>query len=73
MFESDGWITSSFSGEGGCVQVKLRSGVLVRDSKDSIGPVLRFTDREWIAFLEGVRSGEFDLPRHPPKEADGAH
>jgi hypothetical protein len=33
--------------------------VLVRDSKDPGGPVLRFSRLEWQAFLDGVRSGEF--------------
>jgi len=32
----------------------------VRHSKDSKGPVLRFTPDEWRAFLGGVRNGEFD-------------
>jgi Domain of unknown function (DUF397) len=34
----------------------------VRDSKAApAGPVLSFTHAEWIAFLAGVRSGEFNL------------
>jgi len=32
----------------------------VRNSRDSAGPVLRFTPAEWHAFLGGVRNGEFD-------------
>jgi hypothetical protein len=32
----------------------------VRHSKDTEGPVLRFTPDEWHAFLGGVRNGEFD-------------
>jgi len=32
----------------------------VRNSRDSQGPVLRFTPDEWHAFLGGVRNGEFD-------------
>ena len=70
MSRSDGWFTSSFT-NGDCVQVKLRGGVLVRHSKDPTGSVLHFTDHEWVAFLEGVRNGEFDLPSHPPRDADG--
>ena len=34
--------------------------VLVRDGKHIEGPVLRFTAGEWLAFLGGVRNGEFD-------------
>jgi len=30
----------------------------VRDSKDSEGPVLRFTAAEWTAFTGKVRNGE---------------
>ncbi|WP_018637122.1 DUF397 domain-containing protein [Parafrankia elaeagni] len=56
------WYKSSASGENGCVEVAHGSGlVLVRDSKNRDGAVLRFTAQEWVAFLEGVRGGEFDL------------
>jgi hypothetical protein len=67
--ESDGpdsalsWIKSSLSfSNGNCVEVaSLRGGEIgVRDSKDSAGPVLRFTSDEWDAFVGGVRNGEFD-------------
>ena len=57
------WIKSSLSySNGNCVEVaSLREGEIgVRDSKDSDGPVLRFTPDEWHAFLGGVRNGEFD-------------
>ncbi|BFU42737.1 DUF397 domain-containing protein [Krasilnikovia sp. MM14-A1004] len=57
------WRTSTRSGtEGNCVEVRLDDdAVVVRDSKDRSGPVLRFTDAEWRAFLAGARDGEFDL------------
>ena len=47
---------------GNCVEVAGLSsgGIGVRDSKDTEGPVLRFTPDEWQAFLGGVRNGEFD-------------
>ena len=35
--------------------------VLLRDSKDPAGPVLRFTATEWRVFLRGVYAGEFEL------------
>jgi Domain of unknown function (DUF397) len=60
---SDSWIKSSLSfSNGNCVEVaSLSQGEIgVRDSKDSEGPVLRFTPDEWRAFLGGVRNGEFD-------------
>jgi len=51
----------SFSNSN-CVEVASLpdGGIGVRDSKDSAGPVLRFTSDEWRAFLGGVRNGEFD-------------
>jgi hypothetical protein len=56
---------SSFSGaaNSACVEVGFEtSAVLMRDSKDrGEGPILRFTGREWKAFLAGVKAGEFDL------------
>jgi hypothetical protein len=54
---------SSFSGGGGCVEVRrLPDGrVALRDSKDRDLAPHRFTPAEWNAFLAGVRAGEFDL------------
>ena len=57
------WIKSSLSfSNGNCVEVANLTGgrVGVRHSKDTEGPVLRFTPDEWHAFLGGVRNGEFD-------------
>ncbi|MHA6621787.1 DUF397 domain-containing protein [Pseudonocardia sp. DLS-67] len=61
------WRKSSYSGNGGnCVEVAddllgERGVVLVRDSKDPVGPILTFTRAEWRAFLHGTTAGEFDL------------
>ena len=57
------WIKSSLSyANGNCVEVaSLPGGTIgIRNSRDSAGPVLRFTPKEWHAFLGGVRNGEFD-------------
>ena len=57
------WIKSSLSfSNSNCVEVASLpdGGIGVRDSKDSEGPVLRFTSDEWHAFIGGVRNGEFD-------------
>ena len=57
------WVKSSLSfSNGNCVEVASLpdGGVGVRNSRDSEGPVLRFTPDEWHAFLGGVRNGEFD-------------
>jgi hypothetical protein len=57
------WRKSSYSGANGCVEVALTADVIgVRDTKAQDGPVLRFTPEEWVAFVAGVRNGEFDLP-----------
>ena len=59
-----GWFRSSFCGSGGsdCVEVALLGdGVAMRDSKDPAGGVLRFTPAQWLAFVAGARTGEFDL------------
>jgi hypothetical protein len=55
------WRKSTFSGEGGCVEVmRLPNGAVnVRDSKDLSGPHLTFSAQEWDAFTRGVRAGEF--------------
>jgi hypothetical protein len=58
------WRKSSFSfSNSNCVEVDTDGpAVAVRDTKDRTGPVLSFTPGEWLAFLAGVRNGEFDLP-----------
>jgi Domain of unknown function (DUF397) len=56
------WRKSSYSGDGGsnCVEIADdASRVLVRDTKDKIGPVLRFTPDAWRRFadhMKGARS-----------------
>lgn len=55
------WVKSSHSGSDGCVEVAFEADtVLVRDSKDPDGGVLRFDGREWDAFLAGAKAGEFE-------------
>jgi transcriptional regulator with XRE-family HTH domain len=61
------WRTSSFSGENGnsCVEVALLpdGGVAVRDTKDRTRPPHVYPAAEWVAFVQGVKAGEFDQPR----------
>lgn len=47
---------------GACVEVgRLTDGHIgMRDSKDQAGPVLRYTEAEFAAFLDGAKKGEFD-------------
>ncbi|MEV7908128.1 DUF397 domain-containing protein [Streptomyces anulatus] len=58
------WRTSSRSGPTGdnCVEVACLpgGGWVVRDSKDRQGPILEFTESEWMNFVGGVKFGEFD-------------
>lgn len=50
---------------GNCVEVgpvSAQSMVLVRDTKDrGEGSVLGFSRKAWNGFLDGAKSGEFDL------------
>jgi uncharacterized protein DUF397 len=59
------WHKSTRSGGNGgdCVEVavNLPGIVAVRDTKDPDGAALVFTHAEWLAFVGGVRDGEFDL------------
>jgi hypothetical protein len=54
---------SAFSTPNDCVEVGFVDNgareVMVRDSKHRGGPVLRFSQSEWDAFVKGVRAGEF--------------
>jgi hypothetical protein len=53
---------SSFSGANGCVEVAIQDdGVAVRDSRNREGAVLEISRGDWVAFLRGVKAGEFDL------------
>ena len=60
------WFTSSFSGDNGnnCVEIAHlpAGGVAVRDTKDRRRPAHRYPGAAWVAFLAGVRAGEFDRP-----------
>jgi hypothetical protein len=64
VISTHGYTKSSYSGDGGCVEVQLLADgtVGLRDSKDTSKPPHVFTPREWHAFISGVRAGEFDLP-----------
>lgn len=55
------WRTSTSCGADACVEVALTGhGVAIRDSKDPDGPVLHYDHKEWDAFLDGAKRGEFD-------------
>lgn len=57
------WKKSTRSNGGGnCVEVAMPPQVvMVRDSKDPQGAVLRFTADHWIRFVRDVKDGHFDV------------
>jgi hypothetical protein len=56
------WRRSSRCDAGQCVEAaRVDDGVVVRDSKNPDGPILRFTNDEWTAFVAGVRYGDFEF------------
>ncbi|MGH3663507.1 MAG: DUF397 domain-containing protein [Micromonosporaceae bacterium] len=65
MTERPEWKISSYSaGNGSCVEVRLGADRIdVRNSNNRDGGTVPFTPAEWAAFLDGVKNGEFDLPR----------
>ena len=51
------WRKSSFSGsEANCVEIAASGRVLVRDTKNNSGAVLRFTPAAWRRFADQVKS-----------------
>ena len=57
---------SSYTNPGGiinrCVAVAIKpKGVAVRNSNDPTKNTVFFTNDEWMAFIGGVKDGEFDL------------
>jgi Domain of unknown function (DUF397) len=55
------WRKASHSDNGGadCVEVGADDRVLVRDTKDRRGPVLRFSPAAWRSFATQVKQGGF--------------
>ena len=51
------WRKSSYSGSNGgeCVEVATTEAVLIRDTANRSGPVLRFTAEAWRAFTATIR------------------
>jgi Domain of unknown function (DUF397) len=54
------WHKSGFSVGGHCAEVAFDDdAVLVRHSRYG-NPALVFSPEEWVAFIKGVKAGEFD-------------
>lgn len=61
------WRTSGYTGNGGgnCVEVgDAEHVILVRDSKDRPGPVLRFSQDTWRRFADQVKQSLASDPNH---------
>ena len=54
------WRRSSNSGgDGACVEVaESDSSVLVRDSRDQSGTLLKFTSSQWLGFVRRVKNAD---------------
>jgi hypothetical protein len=51
------WIKSSYSGsQANCVEVTVRDRIMVRDTKDRAGRVLRFTPAAWREFAGHIKA-----------------
>ncbi len=64
--ERDGFVcakpTGTHSSGLWCVAVKIADDdVAIRDTKDVGDTTLKFTRKEWAAFVQGVKNGEFDV------------
>jgi hypothetical protein len=56
------WQRSSFCADHACIELTTADGeVLLRSSKDTDGPVLRFSGSEWEDFRVAVAAGEFEF------------
>ncbi len=56
------WQKSSKCDSATCVEVASTGDqIVVRDSKEIDGPVLRFSAAQWSSFVAGVRAGDFGL------------
>lgn len=58
------WKKSSKTISGDCVEVALTENqefVWTRNSNDPDGPWVRYTIREWRAFIDGAHEYEFDF------------
>ena len=56
MSDSLTWVTSSYSATGNCVEVAVRGDVLVRDTENQGGAVLRFAPEAWRRFTGQVKA-----------------
>jgi uncharacterized protein DUF397 len=59
--EQYSWRRATFCQSGECAEVSQGDGmILMRNSRDPSGQVLRYTPEEWQALVRGIKAGEFD-------------
>jgi hypothetical protein len=47
---------------GNCTEVTVAADfIVVRDSQDPCGPILRYPARSWRSFVQDARMGKFDV------------
>jgi Domain of unknown function (DUF397) len=74
MSESLKWVKSSYSASGNCVEVAARdpgNRVLVRDTQDHTGPVLRFSPAAWRRFADQLKRSLAPSPTGPADTCRG--
>jgi hypothetical protein len=55
------WRKASLCGGGECIEfAELNGMVVMRDSKDPRGGLLRYSADEFRSFVLGIKAGEFD-------------
>jgi hypothetical protein len=57
---SAAWRRSSRCDSSSCVEVASRDAVITIRNSQHPSDTLSFSRAEWIAFVEGVRAGDFD-------------
>lgn len=58
------WRKSSYCKTDDCVEVcKVGGTVLLRNSRDPQGPILKFSTEDWATFIEETRNDAKRLPR----------
>jgi hypothetical protein len=55
------WRRASYCASNECIEVARQDDLIIlRNSEEAGGNVLRYTVEEWLAFVRGVKAGEFD-------------
>jgi hypothetical protein len=55
------WRRASFCASNECVEVAQRNSMIIlRDSTQPRGSMLRYAARDWGAFVRSIKSGKFD-------------